>query len=55
MLVERMSGGTRYVNDTAIFADAMAILQQLVDKMVESSQRYGPDINKTKLIVFSKS
>ncbi|KAL1450960.1 hypothetical protein WDU94_003263 [Cyamophila willieti] len=46
----------RYADDTIVFADSIEALQQLIDKIVETSSRYGLEINtqKTKLMVISK-
>jgi len=46
----------RYADDAVVFADAVEDLQILMDKITESSSRYGLDINtsKTKFTIISK-
>lgn len=47
----------RYADDTVIFADSLENLQILMNRVTESSQRQGLEINitKTKLMIISKS
>lgn len=47
----------RYADDTVVFADSMEGLQRLMDRVVESSSKYGLDlnINKTKYMIISKN
>lgn len=46
----------RYADDTVIFADTAQGLQLLLDRVVESSKRYGLEVNtsKTKVMIISK-
>lgn len=47
----------RYADDTVVFADTLEGLQELIDKITTSSQKYGLDINasKTKFMIISKT
>uniref|UniRef100_A0A8D8XEP5 Craniofacial development protein 2 n=1 Tax=Cacopsylla melanoneura TaxID=428564 RepID=A0A8D8XEP5_9HEMI len=46
----------RYADDTIVFADTLEGLQQLMNKVTETSKKYGLDINtnKTKFMIISK-
>lgn len=45
----------RYADDTVVIASSLTELQQLINDIVECSERYGLDMNipKRKLIIFS--
>lgn len=47
----------RYANDTVIFADNLASLQLLMDRVTSYSRQYGLEINtnKTKFMIISKN
>ena len=47
----------RYADETVVFTDSLDDLQNLMERLVHSSQQYGLDINtdKTKLMVISKN
>lgn len=47
----------RYADDTAVFADSLENLQELMTRITETSQRYGLPLNikKTKYMIISKN